>query len=123
MTATAPDPSVEAVAAQAEVIDILRDLIRIDTTNDGTDTGPGEAAAAEYVEASLTEAGLEVERFSTTSSRRQGVVARIPAHLLPHLGLAEDVPVWPQAEAERRAQDKALSAKVKRHVKDKYGRR
>lgn len=28
---------------------------------------------------------------------------RIPAHLLPHMGLAEDVPVWPQAEAERRA--------------------
>lgn len=77
MTPAAPDPSAEAVAAQAEVIDILRDLIRIDTTNDGTDSGPGEAAAAEYVEASLAEAGLEVERFSTTSSRRQGVVARI----------------------------------------------
>ena len=62
------DPSQEAVAAQAEVIDILRDLIRIDTTNDGTDTGPGEALAAEYVEASLAEAGLETERFTTTSS-------------------------------------------------------
>jgi acetylornithine deacetylase/succinyl-diaminopimelate desuccinylase-like protein len=71
-------PSPEAVAAQAEVIEILRDLIRIDTTNDGTDAGPGEAAAAEYVEASLHAAGLEVERFSTTSSRRQGVVARLP---------------------------------------------
>jgi len=70
--------SPEAQAAQAEVIDILRDLIRIDTTNDGTDAGPGEALAAEYVEASLAEVGLEVERFSTTSSRRQGVVARIP---------------------------------------------
>lgn len=69
--------SPEAVAAQAEVIEILRDLIRIDTTNDGTDAGPGEADAAEYVESSLREAGLDVERFSTTSSRRQGVVARI----------------------------------------------
>ncbi len=29
--------------------------------------------------------------------------ARIPAALLPHLALAEDVPVWPAAEAERRA--------------------
>ena len=28
-----------------------------------------------------------------------------------------------QTLAERRTQDKALSAKVKRHVKDKYGRR
>ncbi|WP_422842588.1 phage tail protein [Acidovorax sp. M2(2025)] len=33
--------------------------------------------------------------------------ARIPAHLLPHLGLAEDVPVWPEGEAERRAVIKA----------------
>ena len=72
------EPSPEAAAAQAEVIEILRDLIRIDTTNDGTDAGPGEAAAAEYVEASLRAAGLDVERFSTTSSRRQGVVARLP---------------------------------------------
>jgi len=32
---------------------------------------------------------------------------RIPAHLLPHLALAEDVPVWPQGEAERRAVIKA----------------
>ncbi len=70
--------SAEAVAAQAEVIGILQDLIRIDTTNDGTGAGPGEAAAAEYVESSLREAGLEVERFSTTSSYRQGVVARLP---------------------------------------------
>jgi acetylornithine deacetylase/succinyl-diaminopimelate desuccinylase-like protein len=71
------EPSPEAASAQAEVIEILRDLIQIDTTNDGTDAGPGEAAAAEYVESSLREAGLEVERFSTTSSRRQGVVARL----------------------------------------------
>lgn len=78
METAGADASPEAVAAQAEVIGILRDLIRIDTTNDGTDSGPGEAAAAEYVEASLKEGGLDVERFSTTSSRRQGVVARLP---------------------------------------------
>ena len=76
MAASGPSP--EAVAAQDEVVGILRDLIRIDTTNDGTNTGPGEAAAAEYVESLLHEAGLEVERFSTTSSKRQGVVARLP---------------------------------------------
>jgi acetylornithine deacetylase/succinyl-diaminopimelate desuccinylase-like protein len=71
-------PSLEAAAAQLEVVQILQDLIRFDTSNDGTDDGPGEAAAAEYVEALLTEVGLDTERFSTTSSRRQGVVARIP---------------------------------------------
>jgi acetylornithine deacetylase/succinyl-diaminopimelate desuccinylase-like protein len=70
--------SAESDAAQAEVLPILQDLIRFDTTNDGTDSGPGEAAAAEYVESMLTEVGLDVERFSTTSSHRQGVVARIP---------------------------------------------
>lgn len=78
MAAQAQEPSPEARVAEGEVIEILRDLIRIDTTNDGTDSGPGEAAAAEYVESSLREAGLDVERFSTTSSRRQGVVARLP---------------------------------------------
>lgn len=77
MTTEIPRASPEALVAEGEVIEILRDLIRIDTTNDGSDSGPGEAAAAEYVESALTEAGLEVERFSTTSSRRQGVVARI----------------------------------------------
>ena len=78
MAVQAREPSPQAREAEGEVIAILRDLIRIDTTNDGTDSGPGEAAAAEYVEASLSEAGLDVERFSTTSSRRQGVVARLP---------------------------------------------
>jgi acetylornithine deacetylase/succinyl-diaminopimelate desuccinylase-like protein len=77
VTSAIPDSSLEADAAEGEVIEILRDLIRIDTTNDGSGTGPGEAEAAEYVEAQLLEAGMEVERFSTTSSRRQGVVARL----------------------------------------------
>jgi len=68
----------EAIAAQSEVIDILQDLIRIDTSNDGSGTGPGEAEAAEYVEDAFRHTGLEVERFSTTTSRRQAVVARLP---------------------------------------------
>lgn len=101
MDPTPDDVSPEAVAAQAEVIEILRGLIRIDTTNDGTDAGPGEAAAAEYVEALLQEVGLEVERFATTSSRRQGVVARLPGsdpsrpRLLLH-GHLDVVPARPE---------------------------
>ena len=78
MTSQTPPASPESLAAEGEVIEILRDLIRIDTTNDGTGSGPGEAEAAEYVESQLADAGLEVERFSTSSSRRQAVVARIP---------------------------------------------
>jgi acetylornithine deacetylase/succinyl-diaminopimelate desuccinylase-like protein len=42
-----------------EVVRICRDLIRIDTTNYGDGSGPGERAAAEYVVAQLREVGLE----------------------------------------------------------------
>lgn len=67
-----------ALAASEEVVSLMRQLIAIDTTNDGTDATVGEAAAAEYVEGLLTEVGVETERFATTSGRRQGVWARIP---------------------------------------------
>lgn len=65
--------------AESEVVDLLRQLIQIDTTNagDSPDT-VGEAAAAEYVHAALAEVGLEPETFTTTSGRRAGVVVRIP---------------------------------------------
>ncbi len=61
----------------SEVVEIVRDLIQIDTSNYGDDSGPGEALAAEYVEAKLKEAGIECERYETTSAKRQGVYARI----------------------------------------------
>jgi acetylornithine deacetylase/succinyl-diaminopimelate desuccinylase-like protein len=57
---------------------VCAELIRLDTSNYGDGTGPGEAPAAEYVEAFLQGAGLEPERFSTTSSTRQVVACRIP---------------------------------------------
>ena len=70
---------VSLVAAQDDAIRILRQLIRIDTTNTGdADTTVGEALAAEYVEALLTEVGYSPERFETTSGTRQGVYLRIP---------------------------------------------
>lgn len=62
----------------SEVVEIVRDLIQIDTSNYGDDSGPGEALAAEYVEAKLKEVGIEANRYQTTSSKRQGVNARIP---------------------------------------------
>ena len=42
-----------------EVVRICRDLIRIDTTNYGDGSGPGERAAADYVVTQLREVGLE----------------------------------------------------------------
>jgi len=42
-----------------EVVRICRDLVRIDTTNYGDGSGPGERAAADYVVTQLREVGLE----------------------------------------------------------------
>ena len=69
MTETAIDPT-------AEVIDICRDLLRIDTTNTGdTTTSKGERRAAEYVAAKLSEVGLEPTVVESAPGRTS-VVAR-----------------------------------------------
>jgi acetylornithine deacetylase/succinyl-diaminopimelate desuccinylase-like protein len=68
----------EPVSAAAEVVDICRDLLRIDTTNTGDPrTTVGERAAAEYVAAQLTEVGIDVE-LHESAPRRANLVARIP---------------------------------------------
>jgi acetylornithine deacetylase/succinyl-diaminopimelate desuccinylase-like protein len=63
--------------AQDEVVDICRDLIRIDTTNPGDNSGPGEREAAEYVAGLLTDVGLEPVVLES-EPRRASVVARVP---------------------------------------------
>ncbi|MEO6606329.1 MAG: M20/M25/M40 family metallo-hydrolase [Aeromicrobium sp.] len=60
---------------ETEVLEICRDLIRIDTSNFGDDSGPGERKAAEYVAASLAEVGIESEIFESESGRAS-LVAR-----------------------------------------------
>ena len=72
----APVPS-PAVTAQDEVAGICQDLLRIDSSNYGDGTGPGERAAAEYVMASLAEVGLEAEYYETQPGRAN-VVLRLP---------------------------------------------
>src|SRR3954447_24132571 len=62
--------------AEAEVVDICRELIRIDTTNPGDGSGPGERDAAEYVAGLLSEVGLETEVFESLP-RRANVVTRV----------------------------------------------
>ena len=42
-----------------EVVELCRDLIRIDTSNYGDDSGPGERKAAEHVATLLDEVGIE----------------------------------------------------------------
>jgi acetylornithine deacetylase/succinyl-diaminopimelate desuccinylase-like protein len=65
-----PDPA-------SEVVDLCRDLIRIDSTNYGDGSGPGERQAAEYVAARLTEVGLEPVLLES-APRRTSVVLRLP---------------------------------------------
>lgn len=60
---------------QAEALDICRDLIRMDTSNYGDDSGPGERKAAEHVAALLDEVGIESELVESTPGRTS-LVAR-----------------------------------------------
>jgi acetylornithine deacetylase/succinyl-diaminopimelate desuccinylase-like protein len=60
-----------------EVVDLCRDLLRIDTTNTGdTTTGKGERLAAEYVASKLSEVGLEPTVVESAPGRTT-VVARV----------------------------------------------
>jgi acetylornithine deacetylase/succinyl-diaminopimelate desuccinylase-like protein len=62
--------------ATEEVVEICRDLLRIDTTNTGdNETSVGERAAAEYVAQKLSDAGLE-PHVHESAPGRASVVAR-----------------------------------------------
>jgi acetylornithine deacetylase/succinyl-diaminopimelate desuccinylase-like protein len=71
---------------ESEALDICRDLIRIDTSNYGDDSGPGERKAAEYVAASLAEVGIESQIFESESGRAS-LVARWGNQNSPKPGL------------------------------------
>ena len=69
----------ELIALQTEVVDVTRDLIRIDTSNYGPSPETvGEAEAADYCAQILREVGWDPEIIVTTSDRRRGLVLRIP---------------------------------------------
>ncbi len=74
MTSSPLDPTTEYDAA-AEVVEICRDLIRIDTTNFGDQPGPGERKAAEHVATLLDEVGIESELWEAEPGRTN-VLAR-----------------------------------------------
>jgi acetylornithine deacetylase/succinyl-diaminopimelate desuccinylase-like protein len=59
----------EGVKPVDEVVEICRDLLRIDTSNPGDGTGPGEAEAAAYVVGKLREVGLEPQVFESEPGR------------------------------------------------------
>jgi acetylornithine deacetylase/succinyl-diaminopimelate desuccinylase-like protein len=76
MTQNQPAASASGPTAQDEVAGIASDLIRIDTTNPGDHSGPGERGAAEYVAGLLAGAGLEPTVLES-HPKRTSVVARI----------------------------------------------
>src|SRR3954453_7578113 len=82
-TATTYDPA-------TDVVDIGRDLIRIDTTNPGDGSGPGERRAAEHVAALLDDVGVRSELYESEPNRasllaRWGGTAGEPILLHGHL--------------------------------------
>jgi len=76
MTDNVSGAGTRGTAAQDEVAALASDLIRIDSSNPGDHSGPGERAAAEYVATVLAEAGLEPKIFES-HAKRSSVVARI----------------------------------------------
>ncbi|MFE0998865.1 M20/M25/M40 family metallo-hydrolase [Streptomyces mutabilis] len=65
-----------SVTGEDEVVDLCRELIRIDTSNYGDHSGPGERKAAEYVAEKLAVVGLEPHIFESHPGRAS-TVARI----------------------------------------------
>jgi acetylornithine deacetylase/succinyl-diaminopimelate desuccinylase-like protein len=65
------------ITAEDEVVDLCRELIQIDTSNYGDESGPGERRAAEYVAAKLAEVGLQPEIFEPRPGRAN-VIVRVP---------------------------------------------
>ena len=65
------------IRPEDEVVRLCQELIRIDTSNYGDGSGPGEAEAAAYVVEQLREVGLEPQTFESDPGR-VSVAVRIP---------------------------------------------
>ncbi len=64
----------EPTAPEQEVVELCRDLIRIDTSNYGDGSGPGEREAAEYVSERLRDVGLDPTTYESEPGRTTVVV-------------------------------------------------
>jgi acetylornithine deacetylase/succinyl-diaminopimelate desuccinylase-like protein len=63
---SAPEPAYDPAA---EVVEICSDLIRIDTSNFGDGSGPGERKAAEHVATLLDEVGITMQVIESDAGR------------------------------------------------------
>ncbi|MGC5584738.1 M20/M25/M40 family metallo-hydrolase [Ornithinimicrobium sp. W1679] len=66
--------TITTTTVEDEAVRICRELIRIDTSNFGDGSGPGERAAAEYVVGLLQEVGLEPQLVESDPGRASVVV-------------------------------------------------
>jgi acetylornithine deacetylase/succinyl-diaminopimelate desuccinylase-like protein len=137
-------PASAAVTAEDEVSALCSDLIRIDTSNRGDHSGPGERHAAEHVAALLDEAGLEPLVLESHPGRAS-VVTRIggedpsrPALLIhghldvvpadppdwavhPFSGEISDGSVWGRGAVDMKDMDAMILAVVRQRMRE--GRR
>jgi acetylornithine deacetylase/succinyl-diaminopimelate desuccinylase-like protein len=144
VTHDADTPRTASPTAEDEVAGICSDLIRIDTTNPGDNSGPGERQAAEHVAALLAEAGAEPEIFESHPGRAS-VVARIagedrdrPALLMhghldvvpanaddwqrhPFSGDVHDGCVWGRGAVDMKDMDAMMLAVIRQRMRE--GRR
>jgi acetylornithine deacetylase/succinyl-diaminopimelate desuccinylase-like protein len=128
-------------SGQDEVATLCSELIRIDTTNYGDGTGPGERLAAEYVAAKLAEVGLDPQIIET-GARRANVIARIegadrhrPALLIhghldvvpasaedwtvaPFSGEVQDGCVWGRGAVDMKDMDAMTLAVVRQRLRE-----
>ena len=77
----------DALTPEAEAARICRDLIRIDSSNYGDGSGPGERACAEYVMGELTEVGLD-PLYVESAPGRANILVRIEGADRSRPGLA-----------------------------------
>jgi acetylornithine deacetylase/succinyl-diaminopimelate desuccinylase-like protein len=130
-----------APAADEEVVRICRDLIRIDTTNPGDHSGPGERKAAEYVAGLLSEVGI-APAVVESHPKRTSLVARVegadrtkPALLIhghldvvpanaadwrenPFGGEISDGCVWGRGAVDMKDMDAIMLAVVRQRLKE-----
>ncbi|MGE5137763.1 MAG: M20/M25/M40 family metallo-hydrolase [Gemmatimonadota bacterium] len=138
------NPARAGITAADEVATLCSDLIRIDTTNPGDNTGPGERRAAEHVAALLDEVGLEPVVLESHPGRAS-VMARIegedasrPALLIhghldvvpadaadwavaPFSGEIRDGYVWGRGAVDMKDMDAMILAVVRQRLRE--GRR
>ena len=69
MAGDADDLGARSYDPAGEVVELCRDLIRIDTSNYGDEDGPGERKAAEHVAALLDEVGIEATLIEAEPGR------------------------------------------------------